>query len=131
RDDRAGLLERGLRVLQPVAREHADDALRVAGAVVDQAGDRGGAGRLAEDALARGEQAVGVEDLLVADGVDAAARVAHRGHRLLPARGVADADGACHRLRLLHALTGDERRRAFGLEAIPLMILDGPVAAPP
>ena len=36
--------------------------------VAQQAGDRGGAGGLAEDALVGGEQAVGLEDLVVGDG---------------------------------------------------------------
>ena len=67
RDDRAGLLERGLRVLEPVAGQHAHDPLARRGRRGEQPGDRRGARRLAEDALARGEQPVRVEDLLVAD----------------------------------------------------------------
>ena len=61
-------------------------------AVGEQAGDRGGRGRLAEDALAGGEPAVGVEDLLVGDRGDAAARGGEGVHRLLPAGRVADPD---------------------------------------
>src|SRR5689334_11743857 len=41
RHHRAGVGERGLRVLQPVAGEHADDALGVARAVGEHAGDAG------------------------------------------------------------------------------------------
>ena len=65
-------VDRRLRVLQPVAGEHADDA--ALGAVLEQPGDRGRRRRLAEHALARAEQRVGVEDLVVGDRADLAAR---------------------------------------------------------
>ena len=110
-------LERGLRVLEAVAGEHADDALGAVDAVRQQAGDRGGGGRLAEDALVGGQEAVGVEDLRVGDGADVAARGGEGLHRLLPARRVADPDRARDRLRVRDRLAGDQRRGALGLEA--------------
>ena len=82
-----------------------------------QAGHRRGRGRLAEDALARGEQAVGVEDLVVGHRADRAARRRHRLHRLLPARRVADPDRAGDRLGVRDRLAVHERRGALGLEA--------------
>ena len=90
---------------------------RAVGAVAQQPGDRGGAGGLAEDALARGEQAVGGEDLGVGDGAHHAARGGHRLHRLLPAGRVADPDRAGDRLGVVDALAEHERRGALGLEA--------------
>ncbi len=83
----------------------------------EQAGDRRGARRLAEHALAGRQQPVGVEDLLVGDRGDPPARLRHGRHRLLPARRVADPDRAGDRLGVLDPLAGDERRRAGGLEA--------------
>src|SRR4051794_33209325 len=82
RDDRAGVGERGLAVLEPVGGEHADDALGVAGAVGQHAGHAAGACRLAERALVGGEEAVGLEDLRVADRGDAAGRAGEGLHRL-------------------------------------------------
>ena len=87
-------------------------------AVGEQAGDRGGRGGLAEDAFAGGEPAVGVEDLLVGDGGDAAARGGEGVHRLLPARRVADPDRRGDGLRLGDRGAVDQRRRALGLEAV-------------
>src|SRR5919107_6453072 len=46
--DRAGVRERGLRVLEAVAGEHAGDPLGALGAVGQQPGDARGGGRLAE-----------------------------------------------------------------------------------
>ena len=66
----------------------------------------------------RGQQAVGVEDLLVGDGGDPAARRGDRRHRLLPARRVADPDRRGDGLRLLDRMAVDQRRRALGLEAV-------------
>ena len=80
-------------------------------------GDGRGARRLAEHALVGGQEAVGVEDLLVGDRGDVAARGGEGLHRLLPARGVADPDRARDRLRVRDPLAGDERRGALGLEA--------------
>ena len=87
-------------------------------AVGEQAGDRGGRGGLAEDAFGVGEPAVGVEDLLVGDGGDAAARGGEGGHRLLPAGRVADPDRRGDGLGFGDRGAGDQRRRALGLEAV-------------
>ena len=132
------LAERGVGVLQAVAGEDADDRLgrRVAldhrQAVGEDAGDRRGGGRLAEDSLARGEEAVCVEDLLVGDGGDAPARLGDGGHRLLPAGRVADADRRGDRLGVGDRLAADERRCALGLEAVePGRLLALAEAAPP
>ena len=80
-DHRRRLAERRVGVLEAVAGEHADDRLGRLGAasaagqpVGEDPGDRGGRSRLAEDALARGQQPVGVEDLLVGDRLDPPAR---------------------------------------------------------
>src|SRR6185369_13675440 len=67
RDDGAGVGERRLRILEAVAGEHADDALGVTRPVGEHAGHAGGACRLAEHALMRGEEPICVEDLRVAD----------------------------------------------------------------
>ena len=63
------------------------------------------------------EQAVGAEDLRVADRADRAARGGHRVDRLLPARRVADPDRARDRLGVLDAPPVHQRRRALRLEA--------------
>src|SRR4051794_15084597 len=115
--DRPRLAERGLRVLQPVTREHADDAVGAVDPVRQQAGDAGGGRRLAEHALAGGQEAVGVEDLGVRDGGDLAARRGEGLHRLLPTGGVADPDRARDRLRMRDRRAVHERGRALGLEA--------------
>ena len=83
----------------------------------EQPRDAGGRRRLAEDALVGGEEAVGVEDLLVGDRADGAAGRAHRAHRLLPARGVADADRARDRLRVRDRRAVHQRRGARRLPA--------------
>ena len=69
-DHASDLGERSVGILEPVAGEHARNPLGAAGAVHDQSRDRGRGGRLAEDALLAGKEAVGLEDLLVGDGVD-------------------------------------------------------------
>src|SRR3954447_12728414 len=116
-DDGARVAEGDLRILEAVAGEHADDPARLLGAVLQQARHPGGRGRLAEDALVRGEPAVRVEDLGVGDGADRAVRRGHRAHRLLPARGVADPDRARHGLGVLDGLAVHERRRPLRLPA--------------
>src|SRR4051812_1034360 len=110
RHDGAGLRQRGLRVLEPVASQHADDAVGALDAVGEQPGDRGGARRLAEDPLVGGEEAIGVEDLLVADRLDLAAAGGEGLHRLLPAGGVADPDRARNGLGVRHRRAVHERR---------------------
>ena len=118
RDHRAGAHQRRLRVLEPVAGQHAHDPRDALGrAVLQEAGDARGARRLAEDALDRREELVGVEDLLVGHGAHHAVRGRHRRHRLLPARRVADADRAGDRLGVLDHAALDQRRGARGLEA--------------
>src|SRR5262249_35669105 len=87
-------------------------------AVGEQAGDRGGRGGLAEDALAGGEPAVGVEDLLVGDGGDAPARGGEGGHRPPPAGRGAGPDRRGDRLGGGDGLAAHQRRRALGLEAV-------------
>src|SRR5919112_1109579 len=57
--DRAGLRERRLRVLEPVAGQHAGDPLGAVGALGEQSGDAGRARGLAEDALLAREKPVG------------------------------------------------------------------------
>src|SRR5262249_52840888 len=72
-----GRADRGVRVLEPVAGEHADDALAGAEVAVRgapaKARDRRRRCWLAEDPLLLGEHPVGVQDLVVADGSHAAA----------------------------------------------------------
>ena len=87
-------------------------------AVGEQAGDRSGRGRLAEDAFGGGKPVVGVEDLLVGDGGDAAARGGEGRHRLLPAGRVADPDRGGDGLGVGDGGAADQRRRALGLEAV-------------
>src|SRR3954447_24308230 len=123
-DHRGGFGEGGVGVLEAMAGEDADDGLRgrrvLDGreAVGEEAGDGGGAGGLAEDAFVVGEPAVGVQDLFVGDGGDAAAGGGKGGHRLLPAGWVADPDRRGDGLRVLDRLAADQRRRALGLEAV-------------
>ena len=74
-------------------------------------------GRLAEHALLAGEEAVGVEDLLVGDGAHRAARAREGVERLLPAGGVADPDRARDGLGRLDRRAVHQRRGARGLEA--------------
>ena len=74
-------------------------------------------GGLAEHALVRGQEAVGVEDLVVRDGADRAVRGGHRAHRLLPPGRVADPDRARDGLGLRHRRAVHERRRPLGLPA--------------
>src|SRR3954452_22935120 len=98
--DRAGLRKRGLRFLEPMAGEDADDAVGALDAVGEQPGDARRRRRLAEHALVGGEEAVGLQDLLVPDRLDLAAARREGLHRLLPARRVADPDRAGHGLRV-------------------------------
>src|SRR4051794_20720237 len=116
RHDGARVRERGLRILEPVAGEDADDAVGAVDAVGEQPGDARRRRRLAEHALVGGQKAVGVEDLGVADGGDTPARGRERLHRLLPASGVADPDRARDGLRVRDRPPVHERRRALGLE---------------
>ena len=93
-------------------------ALRRRQPVSQDPGHRRRRGGLAEDALARGEQAVGVEDLLVGDRGDPPPRAGDGVHRLLPARRVADPDRRGDRLRLGDRLAVDQRGGALRLEAV-------------
>ena len=68
----------------------------------DQPGDRRRRGRLAVQALARGQGEVRREDLVVGDHVDQPAGLVAGGHGELPGRGVADADRGGDRLRVGH-----------------------------
>src|SRR3954468_10235079 len=119
-----GLAERGVRVLQAVAGEDADDGRRgrVALDPPPTAGHESRHGsrrrRLAEDPFPRREEPIRVEDLLVRDRGDPPARRGHRRHRLLPARGVADADCRGDRLRALDRMTLDQRRSPCRLKAV-------------
>src|SRR3954469_17701087 len=117
RHDRAGLRKRGLRVLEPMAGEDADDAVGALDAVGQQPGDAGRRRRLAEHALVGREEAVGVEDLVVADGLHLAAARREGLHRLLPSRRVADPDRARDGLRVRDRRAVDQRGRALRLEA--------------
>src|SRR5262249_45167808 len=112
---------RGVRVLEAVAGEDADAAGAGDAALrrrdLEQAGDRSGGGRLAEDAFLAGEAAVSGEDLLVGDAVDGAAGLVPRGNGTLPARRVADPDCRGDGLRLGDRVAEDNRRGARGLEA--------------
>src|SRR5207249_1555504 len=84
-------------VLQPVAREdaHGDPAPRQlpGGMELEQARYRGSRGELAEQALLPGDEAVGVEDVLVPHRRDRTARLACGVGRPIPGRRVSDADG--------------------------------------
>src|SRR6201991_2605736 len=87
-DHRGRFADRGVGVLEAVAGEHGDDALRLRVAldrrqsVGEQARHRGGRGGLAEDADAARQPVVGVDDLGVGDGGDAPARAGEGAHRL-------------------------------------------------
>ena len=81
------------------------------------AGHAGGRGRLAEDPLLAGEGPVGRQDLVVADGVDPAARRVASVDRLGPRGRVADPDGGRDRVGSLDPVADHERRRAGRLEA--------------
>src|SRR5881394_1166570 len=84
----------------------------------EQAGYRSGRDRLTENSLGGGEPAVGVEDLLIRYGRDAASRAGERSHRLLPTGGVTDPDRRGDRLRVRYRRASDQRRRPLGLEAV-------------
>src|SRR5947207_326462 len=71
------------------------------GARLEEAGGRGR--RVRADVDARGvDQRLGVEDLLLADRLEAAAGGAHHLHRPVVRDRIADADGGRHRLPRLH-----------------------------
>src|SRR5680860_1481140 len=125
-DHRGSCTQGGVRVLEAVAGEYADHAFRAAAfvlaldleAVGEEAGDRGGRGRLTADALVLGQPTVGLEDLFVGDRGDPAARSGEGGHRLLPAGGVADADRRGNRLGCLDRVAQDQGGGAGGLESV-------------
>jgi hypothetical protein len=97
--------------------EHVPGTEAAARAELQRAGERDGGGGLGEDALGAGEEAVRGHDLLVGARLDGAAGLVARGDGALPAGGVADADGAGQRVRLLDDLAEHDRRGAGGLEA--------------
>src|SRR5439155_9875229 len=115
-DHRSGVLDRDVRVLEPVARDDADQSLRLR-AVLQRARDRRGRSGLAEDPLVRREPALRLEDLLVGDRVDPPARLPEGFDRLLPSGRVADADRRCDRLRPLDRMSHDDRGGAGCLKA--------------
>src|SRR5689334_10198296 len=108
-----GGAQRPLGVLQAVPGDGADDPgprRHEAGLVArEQARNRRRGPRLDEDALLRREVAVGLEDLLVGDGLDAAAGLVASGHGLLPRRRVADADRRGDGLGMVDRVTEDDR----------------------
>src|SRR5918999_1032864 len=75
---------------------------------------RGGRG-LADDPLERGDGALSVEDVLVADRFNEAARLVARRHGTLPRRRVADPDGGGDRLRQFYRGAADDGSRSIGL----------------
>ena len=118
RHHRAGVAERDLRVLQPVAGEHADDPRRALGAVLAAAPPRPRprpARRTRPRARPASGRRRGSRASETARMSPCEAVIAR--HRLLPARRVADPDRARHRLRVLDRRAVDQRRRALGLPA--------------
>src|SRR5205814_5060386 len=99
-------------ILQPVAREdaHGDPTLRErpGGMELEQARHRGSGGKLAEQALLPGDEAVGVEDVLVPHRRDPTARIACGVGRPLPGRRVPDADGGCDRPGVVDGMPLDQ-----------------------
>src|SRR5699024_12438174 len=73
-------------------------------------------GGLDEDADLGGEHLLCVEDLLIADRVDEAARVVARLDREVPGGGGTDPDGGRDRLGVRDRVTGHGGRGAGGLE---------------
>src|SRR5262249_53957480 len=110
-----------VRVLEAVPGEDADTAGAGDAAIrrrdLEEASDRGGRGRFAEDAFFAGEAAVGGKNLVVGDAGDGAAGLVPSGYGALPACRVADADGRGDGLRLSDRVAKDDRRSAGGLEA--------------
>src|SRR6478735_6353088 len=110
-----------LGVLEPVTGHGAHDACagghEPCGVARQQARDRRGRAGLDEDALLRREVAVGVEDLLVGDGLDAATGLVAGGDGLLPRRRVADADRGRDGLGVVDRVAEDDRRGTGSLEA--------------
>ena len=87
------------------------------GAVGEQPGDAGRRGRLAEDALVGGEEAVGVEDLLVGDGATAPPRRSSRPSPPPSARGCRSGSRWRPSPGCSTGCAEDERRGPRGLEA--------------
>src|SRR5918996_4754905 len=126
RDDhrRRRALDDVLDRLQTVARDEGDRALvRTHDTLFAQTLERcddDAAGRLREDTFGAREQADTVDDLLVADVFDRAARVARRLYRVIPVGGVADRERLGDRVRLHRTdviaarLEGGRHRRAAG-----------------
>src|SRR5207247_10851844 len=83
-----------------------------------QPGDRGRRCGFGEDTLAPGKEAVRLQDLVVADRVDGAARFISRGDGAFPRRGISHADRGRDRLRPCDGLSADERRRSLRLVAV-------------
>src|SRR5256885_911361 len=116
-------------VLHPVPGETAHPPLRASEPPgprpLAQPGDRRCRGRLGENPLAAGQEAVCVEDLAVADRVDRAPRLVSGGHRPLPRRRVSDPDRGRDGFRLGDGRPTDKRGRAFGLVSIHPRSLPG------
>ncbi len=96
----------------------APEEIRCFARELEQARHRRGAGRLAEHACLGREAAIGAQDLLIRHLGEESARFVLGLHRQLPARGMADADGGGDCLRVGDRHARDQRRRAFGLDAV-------------
>src|SRR5262249_34029012 len=111
----------GFRVFETVAGEDANaggagDATFGAGDL-EKAGDRGGGGRLTEDAFFSRHARVGIEDLVVCNAIDGAAGFVARCNGAFPARRVADSDGGGDRLWICNRVPENDRSGARGLKA--------------
>ena len=100
------------RVLEAVPGQDADDARAGLDARLDERGQPGCGGRLAENTFLAGEVAPGLEDRLVGERHDAATRLAHSLSGLLGVRRIRDANRRRERRPPLRSLAGDERRPA-------------------
>jgi hypothetical protein len=114
RRNRDGLRRTGdgpIGVLQAVSRDRAHDAKtglqRVVRPRLQQSGDTCGRARFDEHTFGAREDAVGLEDLAVGNGLDRATGLVACGQRLLPRRWVADANRRRDRCRLRNGRTFD------------------------
>src|SRR5437763_9949803 len=113
------LVHGALRVLQAVASERAHDGLvhpdLPRRGRLEQAGYGRRRRRFDEATLRRRQQAVRVEDLAVRDGTDVTTRLVAGADRLIPVRGVADANSGGDGLRVRDGLAVHQGSRSLRL----------------
>src|SRR6185312_6813587 len=125
RDVRHVLRHSSVGVLKPIAGQYRDgpaSADTPGAAKLEQPGDTRRARRLSKEPFSCGKEAVGFEDLFVADRFDQSATLVPGGDSALPRSRVADADRRRDRLWLWHRNATDERGGAGGLEAVHLRV---------